>query len=36
MAGGAEKRVALAGKEVTQKLGYEDVKACELEVIAGL
>ena len=36
MAGGAEKRVALAGKEVTRKLGYEDVKACQLEVIAGL
>ena len=31
--GVAEKRVALAGKEATRKLGYEDVKACQLEVI---
>ena len=36
MAGVAEKRAALAAKEVTRKLGYEDVKACHLEVIAGL
>ena len=32
MAGVAEKRVALAAKE---KIGYTDVKACQLEVIAG-
>ena len=36
MAGVVEKRVALATKEATRKLGYEDVKACQLEVIAGL
>ena len=32
MAGVAEKRAALATKEVTRKLGYEDVKVCQLEV----
>ena len=36
MAGVAEKRVALAAKEATWKIGYTDVKACQLEVIAGL
>ena len=36
MAGVAEKRVALAVKEDTWKLGYQDVKACQLEFIAGL
>ena len=36
MAGVVEKRVALVAKEVTWKLGYEDVKAYQLEVIAGL
>ena len=36
MAGVAEKRVALAAKKATRKLGYADVKACQLEVIAGL
>ena len=36
MAGVAEKRVALVAKEDTQKLGYEDMKACQLEIIAGL
>ena len=34
MAGVAEKRVALAVKEATGKLGCEDVKACQLD--AGL
>ena len=33
--GVAEKRVALVAKDTVQKLGYEDVKACQLEVIAG-
>ena len=33
MAGVAEKRVA---KEATRKIGYTDVKACQLEVIAGV
>ena len=33
MAGVAKKRVALAAKE---KIGYTDVKACQLEVIAGV
>ena len=32
----AEKRAALAAKEATRKLGNTDVKACQLEVIAGL
>ena len=36
IAGIAEKRAALAAKEVMRKLGYEDVKACLVEVIAGL
>ena len=36
MAGVAEKRAALATKEATRKIGYTDVKACQLEVIAGL
>ena len=36
MAGVAEKRVALAAKEATRKIGYTDVKACQLEVIAGV
>ena len=36
MAGVAEKKAALAAKEATRKLGYKDVKACQLEVIAGL
>ena len=36
MASVAEKRVALATKEATRKIGYTDVKACQLEVIAGL
>ena len=36
MAGVAEKRVALAAKETTRKIGYTDVKACQLEVIAGV
>ena len=36
MAGVAEKRVALAVKEAMWKLGYEHVKASQLEVIAGL
>ena len=36
MASVAEKRVALAAKEATLKLGYGDLKACQLEVIAGL
>ena len=35
MAGVAEKRVALAAKEATRKIGLTDVKACQLEVIAG-
>ena len=34
MAGVAEKRAALAAKEATRKIGYTDVKACQL-VIAG-
>ena len=34
MAGVAVKRVALAAKEVTRKSGYEDVKACQLEVMS--
>ena len=33
MAGVAEKRAALVAKEATRKLGYTDVKACQLEVI---
>ena len=34
---GAAKRVTLAAKEsYTWMLGYEDVKACQLEFIAGL
>ena len=36
MAGVAEKRAALAAKEATRKIGYTDLKACQLEVIAGL
>lgn len=36
MAGVAEKKVALAMKEATWKLGYEDAKACQLGVIAGV
>ena len=28
MAGVAEKRVALAAKEATRKIGYTDVEAC--------
>ena len=36
MASVAEKRVALATKEATRKIGYTDVKACQLEVIVGL
>ena len=36
MAGVAEKRVALAAKETTRKIGYTDVKACQLDVIAGV
>ena len=36
MAGVAEKRAALAAKEATRKLGYTDVKTCQLEVIVGL
>ena len=36
MAGVAEKRVALAAKEATRKIGYTDVKACQLEVRAGV
>ena len=36
MAGVAEKRAALAAKEATRKIGYTDVKSCQLEVIAGL
>ena len=35
MAGAVEKRVALAAKEATRKIGYTDVKTCQLEVIAG-
>ena len=34
MAGIAEKRVALVAKEVMQKSGYEDVKACHLEFMS--
>ena len=33
---GVAKRAASAAKEATRKLGYTDVKACRLEVIAGL
>ena len=33
MAGVVEKRATLAGK-ATRKIGYENVKACQLEVIA--
>ena len=36
MAGVAKKRAASAAKEATRKLGYTDVKACQLEIIAGL
>ena len=36
MASVAEKRAALAAKEATWKIGYTDVKACQLEVIEGL
>ena len=36
MAGVAEKKTALAAKEATRNIGYTDVKACQLEVIAGL
>ena len=32
----ADNRVTLAAKEDTLKLECEDVKACQLEVIAGL
>ena len=32
----AGRRVALAAKEATRKIGYTDVKACQLEVIAGV
>ena len=35
MAGVAEKRAALAAKEATWKIGYTDVKACQLKIIAG-
>ena len=35
MAGVAEKRVALAAMEAMPKLGYTNVKACQLDVIAG-
>ena len=31
-----EKRVALAAKEAAQKLGYNDTKACQLQVIEGI
>ena len=36
VAGVAEKRIALAAKETTRKIGYTDVKTCQLEVIAGV
>ena len=36
MAGVAEKRAALAAKETTRKIGYTNVKACQLEVTAGV
>ena len=36
MAGVADKRAALAAKGATRKIGYTDVKACQLEVIAGV
>ena len=31
-----EKRVALATKEAVQNLGYNDMKACQLQVIEGI
>ena len=36
MAGVAQKRAALAAREATRKIGYTDVKACQLEIIADL
>ena len=36
MAAGAEKTVTLAAKEAVWKLGFEHVKACQLDVIAGV
>ena len=33
--GGKKRMAGVVAKEATQKLGYEDVKACQLEVIAG-